>query len=85
MVSNYLYTGSKTLLLTKLNTPFFQLADVKPKTDNSLKVPPMKKCLLWNFCSLASPLVPDRALMVVAIIKEKSSYFIPQTYQNPNL
>jgi hypothetical protein len=72
MVSDYLYT----LLLTKLNTPFFQLPDVKPKIDNSMKVPPMKKGLLWNFCSLASPLVPDRAMMVVKIKK---------TYHNPHL
>jgi len=43
MISNYLYTGSTTLLLTKLNTPFFQILDVKPKTDNSLKVE-----LSWN-------------------------------------
>ena len=85
MVSNYLYAGSKTLLLTKLNMLFFQLPDVNPKTDNSVKVPPMKKCLLWNFCRLASPLVPDRALMVVAIKKIKILYFIPKTYQNPNL
>jgi len=81
MVSNYLYTGSKTLLLIKLNTLFFQLPDVKPKTDNSLKIPPLKKkCLLWNFCGLASPLVPDRALTVVAIKKIKILYFIPKTY-----
>jgi len=40
---NYLYRGSKTVLLTTLNTPFFQLPDVKPKTDNSLKAE-----LSWN-------------------------------------
>jgi hypothetical protein len=54
------------VLLTKLYTPPFQLTDVKPKTSYSLKLPPMKKYLFWNFCSLASPLLPDRALTAEA-------------------
>jgi len=60
--------------MTKLNTPFFQLPMLNPRQTIHWKYHQWKKCLLWNFCSLASPLVPDRALMVVSIKKSPLFY-----------